>query len=570
MEVNSDKSVEARLNNQVKMMRMLNIISTRFINLESDRVDEYISECLAKIREMAQSDRATIYLLTRDGKQIERAFESCGENIQSISDHFEGLNIEKLDWWNRNFKDKPSIQVNRVEDWDDDSKGGKDTLMKFGIKSVISLPIFFRETLVCVMTLDTQYQERVWNEDEISTIRMFGDIVANALNRKTAEQVLTWSEETARALLNATSDIAMLVSAEGKVLVINENTAKSFGRPAREIIGKSVYDFFEPTVAKARKEVAKRVIITGQHELMEESRGDHRFDSDVYPIFDANGNVVRLAIFVHDVTSHRATEEHLRNALQKSREAEQLKGQFIANMSHEIRTPLNAIIGLSSLLIMKEEHSKEDRTRYLEIIMSSGESLLAMMNHILDLSKSDSGRFKPRIIQFDLEALLKDLANRYFSQAQAKGLEFNMQTRGRLPEIVVSDPIMVEQVLNNLFANALKFTSAGRINILVDKEKIRLNKINLQFSISDTGMGIPDNQYKRIFKPFYQIDGSSTREYQGAGLGLSITKKYVQLLGGKIWVESEEGQGSTFYFTCEMDLINEPQKLLEFSTPDMQ
>jgi two-component system sensor histidine kinase/response regulator len=262
---------------------------------------------------------------------------------------------------------------------------------------------------------------------------------------------------------------------------------------------------------------------------------------------DANGKTTDMYGVVQDITAFKQLETDLRLAVQKSDDATKAKSAFLANMSHEIRTPMNAIIGLSYLALKTPlNHKQRD---YVSKVHNAGTSLLSIINDILDFSKIEADKLDIETIDFQLDEVISTVTTLTAQKAHDKGLEFLIHVAPTIPEQLLGDPLRLGQILTNFVNNAIKFTERGEIGLNIDLLERPGERVQLKFSVRDTGIGMTREQAAKLFQPFSQADMSTTRKHGGTGLGLSISRKLAELMGGRIWLESEPGVGSTFNFT---------------------
>jgi len=239
-------------------------------------------------------------------------------------------------------------------------------------------------------------------------------------------------------------------------------------------------------------------------------------------------------------------------AIDKAEEASRLKGEFLANMSHEIRTPMNGILGFTQLCLSTE--LSEDQRDYLDTVERSAESLMQLLNDILDVSKIEAGKMELDRAPFSMRDCVESSTRTMFAAAQQKGLELTWHVDPQIPDNLVGDDSRIRQVLLNLIGNAIKFTDRGSVRVHVAMQPAPDSSLVAHFAVRDTGPGIPEDKRKIIFEPFRQADGSTTRRFGGTGLGLAISSGLVDIMGGRIWVESELRRGSTFHFTAPFTL----------------
>ncbi|MBV5318615.1 MAG: response regulator [Desulfobulbaceae bacterium] len=269
-------------------------------------------------------------------------------------------------------------------------------------------------------------------------------------------------------------------------------------------------------------------------------------------LYNPDGRMVGYLFTAMDQTLQKQMERELIQAKESAEAANASRGDFLARMSHEIRTPMNGIVGMASLLQKTALDAKQHN--YADKLLGSANILLRLINDILDFSKIDAGKLQLEEIAFNLEDILSNIANVVGMLAEKKGLEFLFRIDPRIPYNLIGDPLRLGQVLMNLASNAVKFTKQGEVVISVALEKQLKDQVTFRFSVRDSGIGLQQEEAKRLFSAFSQADDSITRKYGGTGLGLAISKQLTELMGGRIWIESEPGKGAEFIFTANLRL----------------
>lgn len=396
----------------------------------------------------------------------------------------------------------------------------------------------------------TQCNPELDEAGEVSGIVGVSVDMTEARRRETA---LSESEVRLRLLADNISDIVIWVSPGGRILYASPS-AHMLGFTPDSMVHRPLVDFIHPDDRSPATQLLNRVFeeetpdtrLTGEFRFLIRRRLDEPvwLEGNANAIRDPEGRPRSAVINFRDVTERRTLEEDLRKAKTHAEAAAQAKSEFLANMSHEVRTPLTGVIGFSSLLAQVPGLPAVAET-YIRKVIASGEALLAVVNDILDFSKLEAGQVDLDPSPFHLRSFLAEVVDLFAVQAEAKGLQLDMQIADQTPEYLFADRSRVQQVLVNLLSNALKFTEEGSIRI---HARYHWSRPALEISVADTGVGVSDELIEKLFQRFTQADGSISRRYGGSGLGLSICRQLTELMGGSISVRSTEGVGSTFTF----------------------
>ena len=357
-----------------------------------------------------------------------------------------------------------------------------------------------------------------------------------------------------RAVIDGLPDLIYVKDTEGRFLLANPAQRKFLtGNPEADLIGASDFSFFPNETATAFFNDEQEIIRTGlplvsQAEQMHDHEGNEVWIlTTKVPFRDRSGSIAGIIGIGRNVTARKQMEAELIKARIQADAANRTKSEFLANMSHEIRTPLNGVIGMTELALDTE--LSDEQREYLETVQLSAGTLLNVINDILDFSKIEAGRIDIEATDFDLRECVETTMKTLVHLAEARGLELLCDIGHDVPFIVQGDSTRLSQMIINLVGNAIKFTMQGQVAVKVETEPHRGEGAVLHFTVSDTGIGIPRDKLNSIFDSFTQADASTTREFGGTGLGLTITSRLAALMGGKVWVESEPGKGSDFHFT---------------------
>ncbi|WON75132.1 response regulator [Nitrosospira sp. Is2] len=396
-----------------------------------------------------------------------------------------------------------------------------------------------------------------WSSDQRQMFCVAHDV--SEVNR--VSEALQASEERTRLILGAANDAFIGMDSKGIIIDWNQQAEAIFGWSSEEargrlfqelVIAPSGWTMYLETL-KQLEPMSGSLTANRRFELIALHRGSREFPIEISVSLIRRGESFMLSAFLRDIAERKQWETELNQAKETAEAATFAKSTFLANMSHEIRTPMNGIIGLTNLTLKTPLSPQQHE--FMTLIKSSANSLLRLLNDILDFSKMEASKLELDEIEFDLRGLAGNTLKAFSASANEKGIELTYQVNPEVPFLLKGDPGRIAQIIVNLTGNALKFTDSGEVVLRVAQESQQGSSIQhamLHFSITDTGIGMSAEQQAHIFTAFAQGDNSTTRQYGGTGLGLTIVSQLVTLMGGSIWVESELGKGTTVHFTAKL------------------
>jgi PAS domain S-box-containing protein len=422
------------------------------------------------------------------------------------------------------------------------------------VQGLLGFPIRYGGHVLGALFLAHAVPQGTFQEQDIEFGRVVSHLAAVAIHAAGQFQELTAALDFQQKILDTAATAVFTVDRDQRITSVNEALLSITGYTEEDLVGEACTVFcYEPCRDRCGLFDPKRELPIYQCEAIIEAEDGRPLNilknADV--LYDSQGQVSGGIESFVDVTALIA-------AKQAAEEANRAKSEFLANMSHEIRTPMNGVLGMAELL--SDTSLTAEQREYLDAIQNSADVLLALLNDILDVSKIESGQLELERVNFDLVELVERLAELLAVKAHEKGLEVACYVAPEVPRFLCGDPARIRQILFNLVGNAIKFTEQGQVVIQVEPVEIEADYTRVQFSVADTGIGIPEEKQKEIFDRFVQAEGSINRQYGGTGLGLAISKQLAEMMEGEIWVESKVDQGSTFYVTARLEIGDEPTK----------
>lgn len=562
IDITKQKQLEYDIRFQSELRKLLMEIASRFINIPIEQTNLYIQTALAEIGEFFKVDRVYIFDYHFDKNICTNTFEWCAEGINAEKDNLQEVHLELLPWWTEKHKRGELLIIPDTFALDE-KDGVRQIIEPQGIKSLITVPLMDGENCIGFLGFDSVKNRREFSEGEIQLLKVFAQLLVNIKLRQKmfnelfdTKQKSEDNENRLIAFINSIPDIVCYKDGKGRWLLANNADLELFQLVDVDYVGKTdaelaqftneIYKDAFLTCMKSDEKAWEKGILSKGIEKIPTLDGEEKiFDVYKIPKFNKDGSRKGLAVIGRDITNLIKTQEELFKAKERAEELNKAKSYFFANMSHELRTPLVGILGFAELLADELEDNPE-LAKMAKLITNSANRLKETLNLILSISKLEAGKLDIKLSQKDIIPIVKNSFTLFEQSCRNKGLNYELETPDT--EVICKiDGNLLQNVIDNLINNAIKFTSNGGVTVKVYVEN-QLAKID----VIDTGIGIPDESQSIIWEDFRQVSEGLNRSFEGTGLGLTIVKKFTELMNGKVYLESKVGIGSKFTIELPM------------------
>jgi len=542
---------------RLEIERLVTAMSTRFINLAPDEVDSGINHALQTIGEFAGVDFSYVYLFSDDGKKIDKIHKWRAQGIEPQTDNAKGLSVSVFPWMMEKLHQLENIHIPCVADLPPEASAEKEHWQSYGLQSLTFVPMVYGRSLVGILGFSSIRTGKTWMEEDITVLKMVGEIFTNALKRKQAEEQMIRLSNAVKM----STDSIVISDIEGKIIDVNQATLEMYNTKDRgSIIGKRSFDFIVPedrekAFAGMQEVLDKGYIKNQEYHIAAKNGGRIPVELSASILKGTNGKPIGFVGVSRDITERKRAEEALQQQLEVeeritrkleekteelSKSNEELNA-FVYTVSHDLKAPVVSLQGFSSILMRDyEDRFDEIGKMYVERIQKNSEHMGILINNLLELSRI--GRIKGQEELVNISDVISDKSNELVIQLEERGTKLIIDDE--MPT-VKCDRTRISQIFANLISNANKFMGQDNEEPTIEVGYESQDGYH-KFYVRDNGIGIDEEYHEKIFQIFQRLDDIET---EGTGVGLAIVKKIVENFGGSIWVDSAKGKGSTMYFT---------------------
>jgi len=560
-EITERKQAEMQLYQKLETEKLLSEISSDFIHTTD--IDTSIIKSFVKLGAITQASRIYLFMLDAEEGTMSNTHEWCAEGVSAEKDNLQNLPLSIFPWWMKKLYNKEIIDIPDVSKMLPEAKAEQEILESQNIKSVLVLPVYAANKLKGFVGFDNVLSIGLWSEKDTEFLSLLVDIICNA-------RLLTKAVEESPVC-------TMITDSQGTIIYVNSSFEKTTGYKTNEVLGKN------PSILNSGKQHKSfyaelwDTILAGniwQGELRNKSKSGKVFwTRELISPIKQNDRIKHFVSIAQDITENKKNLNELLEAKEKAEESNRLKSAFLATMSHELRTPLNHVLGFSDMIpdMTDDESIKE----FAGLIHESGSNLLNIINDIFDLAMVEQSEIKIREDVVFIRDIYTELKNQLQEVLSESNKNDNIRINSKIDSSIatrqiITDKSKVIQVMSNIIKNAVKYTHNGEISFSL----MFVEGNYLSIKVKDTGIGIPKDKLEIIFEFFRQGDDSHTRKYEGVGIGLAISKRIANAMGGTIKVESELDMGSEFTFSfpltiIEENMINPEKENTSFTVPDL-
>ena len=557
-DISERKEADAKMGKLVDLQNLLTHLASEFINIPVESSNEAVNRLLSVIGEGNEIDRVYIFEYDFVKNTMSNTHEWCAKGISPEIVMLQQISNDLLPAWVEKHRKGEMLIVEDVSKLDKNSVLF-ELLDPQGIKTLITIPLTLNGECLGFVGFDSVKSVKVWSSDEITFLQVLADLLCNVSDRKRTDEALRNREASLKAIFNNVPFQMWLKDVDSNYLSVNKPFLDYFSiTDENDIIGKTALDIWDAENAQHFIEqdqaVMKSLELSSVEELLDFKHKVVWFEIFRAPIVGENGQLLGTTGIARDITSRKNADKVLQKAVEAAEAANEAKSRFLAIMSHEIRNPLNAVVGMVRML--HDAGISGPNRKLVENIKTSSDHLLMIINDILDFSKIESGEMILEETNCSLHEVVKRVYNAHDFIAKEKKIELNYHIDKSVANFYKGDPLRLQQILSNLTNNAIKFTMNGKIEIRCLLEDSSAQKNRIRFEVEDTGIGISEENQKKIFESFKQEDDTISRTHGGTGLGLAISKQLVGLMGGQLKLESRKNIGSKFYFSIDMETVD--------------